>query len=160
MAPNVHAINRWCVGVLRYRASTEEGVTIIIEFRSVLAEYCEIWERISFEIYMYEQRWTPRKDFNKRNTFIPRVFYSISSDRDSFRVTSMRKRACKLPLVETWRNSIGEAIEATDRFVCIPFRFSPDWQMFEREREREREDRNDESDAIKFDPVQLFTRPR
>ena len=139
MAPNVHAINRWCVGVLRYRASAAEGVMIIIEFRSLLAEYCEICperERVSFEIeYIYVR--TTRKDFNRQ---ILLFFVPISSDGDSF-CMSMRKLAWTLPPVNTWRNSIAKPYRR--QIVSYVFRFvSPptgECQMFGKEREREKE---------------------
>lgn len=163
---------RWCVGVSRYREAPK-GMAVITELRFVHVGYRFARSIVSNKTYIRAKvstnqihsfrfcesdfaisdlwcRWSnglQRRTLMENRGVPPR----FASARDPHHSSSLKP----------WRNSIAKPCRRSASFrVHIPFRpcpFSPlkASRCFAAER---KVDRNDESDAIKFDPLQSFLR--
>lgn len=156
MAPNVHASNRWCVELLRFREALE-SVGVIIEFRSEPAGYrflpSIVWN------WMYN-----RMALHWRNISMDKYFYSYvyfiydSYDCNSFCMAmEIRVQPFALSTLLLKLGEIQSPSHTSDgSFHMYIFRFvslDTSTRCFD-----EIGDRKHESYAIKFDPVELFQR--
>lgn len=154
---------RWCVGVSRYREAPK-GMAVITELRFVENRFARCI--VSNKIYVRGR--AAGENFNQPNTcsdfanLISR--YSISGRGFERRRlmenhVSHPRRSHHSSSLKPWRNSIAKPCGRSASFrVHIPFRPCPFFPLKRADVSPWKVDRNDESDAIKFDPLQSFLR--
>lgn len=160
---------RWCVGVSRYREAPK-GMAVITELRFVHVGYRFARSIVSNKTYIRAKVSTNQIHSFRfcESDFAISDLWSNDLSRGERWWRTMEYRHVSHPRdphhsssLKPWRNSIAKPCRRSASFrVHIPFRpcpFSPlkASRCFAAER---KVDRNDESDAIKFDPLQSFLR--
>lgn len=142
---------RWCVGVSRYREAPK-GMAVITELRFVEYRFARCIVSIK---YMCA---------DGRRKFQTHLFRFCESDiaisgRFERRRLMENHVSHHSSSLKPWRNSIAKPCGRSASFrVHIPFRPCPFFPLKRADVSPWKVDRNDESDAIKFDPLQSFLR--